>query len=536
MSQLGVGLQTLQHVQRLPLAVKILAVPVVCLLLWRFIRFTVLPILRPNAPKELPHWFPSHNWSYLGILQRSNKVVEKGINYTNRNREPFALPILGRTFYVITAPKDVTAVYKASTVLAFTSFLNEALHAFGVDDSSLKLAWHTPAPGDACWRDDNPVNPKQKPFIHWIKDIYRQQLLPGEKMNVMVHRFRQYVDTKLQWESISSFDLHPAEKNGSVRLSLKDFARKIMLEAITDSLFGTCLMKVEPNLIKYVDEFNDDAWQLVHRYPKRFASRVYSNRAKLLATLDKYRQLPQEERTAGGEAWAVKTLIDEQDILGMSNESNNAFLMLIHWAADSNASWLCFWLLSYLLWDKHTLARIRAEIAPAWKEGQLDVAYLLSSCPLLDSCFFETLRLGGGTVSVRTVMEPTTIGGKELQTGNDVLILHRSLHFNKNVWGDSPGRFDPERFVKNKKLSTNAAYVPFGGGNTYCPGRVIIRQEIYIFLALLFDRVDIELDPGQKFPKLDDTQPSIGVAGPRPDMDLFVTVRAREASVAVAGK
>lgn len=170
-------------------------------------------------------------------------------------------------------------------------------------------------------------------------------------------------------------------------------------------------------------------------------------------------------------------------------------------------------------------------MAPAFKDGQLDAAYLLSSCPLLDSCYFETLRLGGGTVSVRTVMSPITIGGKDLQTGNDVLILHKAMHSNENVWGESHASFNPERFLKDKKLSTNAAYVPFGGGNTYCPGRVIIRKEIYIFLAMLFDRMDIEMTPGQKFPLLDDTQPSIGVAGPRPDMDLFITVRERKGGV-----
>ncbi|KAH8649753.1 cytochrome P450 [Tricladium varicosporioides] len=524
-----IGIQTLQ---RLPFAVTSLAIPIVFLLLWRFIRFTVLPILHPNAPKELPHWFPGHTWSFF---KDPVKLVERGINFTNRSREPFSLPILGRTFYVITDPRDVTAVYKARTVLSFTSFLNEALHAFGVNDSSLKLAWHTPSPGDACYRDSNPVNPMQKPFIDWIKEIYRQQLLPGEKMNIMADRFRQYSDRRLQWKSISLFDLKPFENKDSVHLSLKEFTRTVILEAITDSLFGTCLTKVEPSLIKYVEEFNDDAWMLVHRYPKRFAGKAYANRKRILDAFNKYRQLSQEERTAGGESWAVKSLITEQNILGMSNESNSAFLMLIHWAADSNASWLCFWLLSYLVWDKQLLERIHREITPAFQSGHLDVAYLLSSCPLLDSCFFETLRLGGGTVSVRTVMSPITVGGKDLQTGNDVLILHRSLHFNENVWGDSYASFEPERFLKDKKLSSNPAYIPFGGGNTYCPGRVIIRQKLYIFLALLLDRMDIELAPDQKFPLLDDTQPSIGVAGPRPDMDLYVTVRERKSSRAHCG-
>lgn len=150
----------------------------------------------------------------------------------------------------------------------------------------------------------------------------------------MADRFRQYIDKRLQWQSILSFDvsLTPFEKKTTARLSLKDFAQTVMLEAITDSLFGTSLLKVEPDMIKYSREFNDDAWMLVHRYPKRFAGRVYGNRAKILAALQKYRQLPQEERTANGEAWAVKTMMTQQDILGMSSESNAAFLMLIHWA------------------------------------------------------------------------------------------------------------------------------------------------------------------------------------------------------------
>lgn len=130
-------------------------------------------------------------------------------------------------------------------------------------------------------------------------------------------------------------------------------------------------------------------------------------------------------------------------------------------------------------------------------------------------------------MSVRTVQSPTTIGGKTLRTGGDVLIMHRALHSNEAVWGADATQFNPERFLKNKALATHASYRPFGGGSTYCPGRVIARQEVFIFLAIALQRLDMELAPGQAFPQLDDTQPSIGVTGPRPDMDLFVTVSER---------
>ncbi|MCJ1479176.1 hypothetical protein MMC13_007860 [Lambiella insularis] len=503
-----------------------------------------MPILRPEAPTELPHWFPiiGHTWSFF---KDPVKLVETGLNYTKRTREPFAVQIIGRTFYIITAPEDVAAAYRATTVLSFDGFLNEALRAFGVDAPSLKLAWHKPTLGDDCYHESNPVNPKQKPFVHWIKDIYRQALLPGDRMNYMAAHFHSFTDQSLQWGRVFSFAMKQTEKQGSIGVSLKEFTRTIMLEAITDSLFGDTLVKIEPNLIKYVAEFNEEAWMLVHRYPKRFARRVTHNHRKIMDALDKYRQTPKAVRTAGGESWSIETVMTAQEILGMSNESNNAFLMLIHWAyaaplsppkenfpltpssANSNTSWLCFWLLSHLLWSPSLLAQIRAEIAPAFASGALNLAYLLSSCPRLDAAFQETLRLGGGTVSVRTVTAPITIGAKQLAPGGDVLIMHRALHSNEHVWGADAAAFDPERFLKNKTLGSHASYRPFGGGSTYCPGRVIARQEVFIFVALALQRLDMELVPGQSFPRLDDTQPSIGVTGPRPDMDLFVSVSER---------
>lgn len=191
---------------------------------------------------------------------------------------------------------------------------------------------------------------------------------------------------------------------------------------------------------------------------------------------------------------------------------------------------LCFWLLSYILWDPSLLARIRREIAPAFQTGTLDLAYLMS-CPLLESIFFECLRVSTGAVSARRVTSPITIGGKVLKPGREVLIKHRALHLNEQVWGDSAGCFDPERFVKNGSLSGHSSYRPFGGGSTYCPGRVIARQEVCIFVALALERMEMVLAPGQAFPLLDDTRPSIGVTGPMPGMDLYVDVSERRGSV-----
>ena len=68
-----------------------------------------------------------------------------------------------------------------------------------------------------------------------------------------------------------------------------------MLEAITESFFGNCLTRVEPDLIKYTAEFHEEAWMLIDRYPKPLAKRVLENRSRILAAMDRYTQILEDD-------------------------------------------------------------------------------------------------------------------------------------------------------------------------------------------------------------------------------------------------
>ena len=35
-----------------------LLISIIALIVWRIWRFTILPLFRPNEPKELPYWIP----------------------------------------------------------------------------------------------------------------------------------------------------------------------------------------------------------------------------------------------------------------------------------------------------------------------------------------------------------------------------------------------------------------------------------------------------------------------------------------------
>ena len=180
---------------------------------------------------------------------------------------------------------------------------------------------------------------------------------------------------------------------------------------------------------------------------------------------------------------------------------------------------------------------VQAEIEAAWSSDTLDVKYLCAHSPSLDAIFCEALRLNGGAMVSRKVLEPTDIGGKVLAAGNAVIIPSRQLHTNKDVWGSDVKEFDAFRFAKKKSLGRHSSFRPFGGGVTYCPGRVLAKEEVFGFVALVLHRFKIKLaqldrneNKKQTFPKLDESKPALGITGPVQGMDVIVDMYLAESS------
>ena len=91
--------------------------------------------------------------------------------------------------YIVTDPQDVAAAYKNNSALNFDGHLNELLINYGIGGEALRLSWHVPQPGDSCYIPNNPINPEQKSLNRLTEEIYKKQLLPGQKMDFMCQVF-----------------------------------------------------------------------------------------------------------------------------------------------------------------------------------------------------------------------------------------------------------------------------------------------------------------------------------------------------------
>ena len=172
-------------------------------------------------------------------------------------------------------------------------------------------------------------------------------------------------------------------------------------------------------------------------------------------------------------------------------------------ATLTNTAPACFWTLFFIYSTPGLLDEIRMHLDTIFDENDksqrpfhdLNIESLKKQCPLLVSTISETLRycsLGG---SVRQVMEDTVLEGRWLlKKGSIIQMPSRILHKDPSIWGDDVDDFDPRRFQGDQrgqkprssrgKPPNTAAFRPFGGGTTLCPGRHFATNTILVVAAM----------------------------------------------------
>ncbi len=200
-------------------------------------------------------------------------------------------------------------------------------------------------------------------------------------------------------------------------------------------------------------------------------------------------------------------------------------------SVNSNSYKLCFWMMAYILHEVQLAAILREETCDAVNCEPLDMVRALENCPRLEAVFHEVLRLVTSSTSVRTVISPTTIGGKMFLPGTDIFIPYRQMHLDPAVFGPDAHQFNSKRFL-DTQLKKSQSYRPFGGGTTYCPGRFLAKREVLAFVTLALNRfeatiVNVEGRCSQ-FPRLETRKPSLGIMAPVAGDDITVRIRCRD--------
>jgi cytochrome P450 len=121
----------------------------------------------------------------------------------------------------------------------------------------------------------------------------------------------------------------------------------------------------------------------------------------------------------------------------------------------------------------------------------------LSELPFIEAFTNETMRLKPiAPLNGLETNEPVELMGYHLPANTPVLALTRHPALNPSNFGE-PLRFDPHRWLKvgesDQCPHNTQAFLPFGTGPRFCPGRNLALAEIKIVLAMLCRNFELSL-------------------------------------------
>lgn len=162
----------------------------------------------------------------------------------------------------------------------------------------------------------------------------------------------------------------------------------------------------------------------------------------------------------------------------------------------------------------------------------VNIAEVVAGYPFLHAFVHEMLRLQSTSASGRMILRDTMIDNRYLLKKDSVLLIPSvELHNNETIWGSSPEKFDPQRFLNKKGKVPNSVYRAFGSGASVCPGKYFAANEIMIILVAMICKFDLKPNGTDGAWKIPEGSPHITTSVLTPSKDVKVElVERREAA------
>jgi hypothetical protein len=164
--------------------------------------------------------------------------------------------------------------------------------------------------------------------IHLTEDLYKQHLLTGPKLDILVETYHRALKQLTSWENLrSAYGLISVSQTR--RISLYDLCSYLMFDASQMALFDPILFAIEPNMTENLRLFTDELWKLLHPSILIDSTKAQDLLQHYTRAFRIYRRLPKEKRSQ--EAWVVQTIIDQCKKLEISEVDSAAILVMIYW-------------------------------------------------------------------------------------------------------------------------------------------------------------------------------------------------------------
>ena len=275
-------------------------------------------ILRPRCFFLQEPRGPSLSWEVGEFSLHEHALLSSCRMYFGDSRQPFAVTIAGKTFYILTNKDDVSKAYNNSTTLSFDDLLFDMMRSFGFSSKIVEKMFEIPK-----------NTALSKSVVHSGHDWQVQQTR-GKGLTYLDGQTKSYFEEKLQFHKFNQECSCVTKMNEKdVVISLSQWSREMIMNAIQHAYFGEHLNNIDPNLVQMLMRFDKLSWQVFFQVPAILSQQMNREKSKIIATMKNYFQTPVEERQ--GEAWFTRTLEGTYRSLGFDDEEIASLVFFTYW-------------------------------------------------------------------------------------------------------------------------------------------------------------------------------------------------------------
>ncbi|XP_040848126.1 steroid 17-alpha-hydroxylase/17,20 lyase [Ochotona curzoniae] len=184
------------------------------------------------------------------------------------------------------------------------------------------------------------------------------------------------------------------------------------------------------------------------------------------------------------------------------------------------------WIVAFLLHNPELKKKIHEEIDQKVGFSRKPTISDRNRLLLLEATIREVLRIRpvAPMLIPHKATTDSSIGEFTIDKGTNVIINLWALHHDEKEW-DRPDQFIPERFLdpaRSQLISPSLSYLPFGAGPRSCVGEILARQELFLFMAWLLQRFDLDVPEDGQLPSLEGNPKVVFLINP---FKVKITVR-----------
>uniref|UniRef100_A0A096P6G0 Steroid 17-alpha-hydroxylase/17,20 lyase n=2 Tax=Cercopithecinae TaxID=9528 RepID=A0A096P6G0_PAPAN len=276
-------------------------------------------------------------------------------------------------------------------------------------------------------------------------------------------------------------------------------------EGIIDSLGKESLvdlfpwLKVFPNktlekLKRHVKTRNDLLTKIFENYKEKFRSDSITNMLDVLMQA----KMNSDNGNAGPDQ--DSELLSDNHILTTIGD--------IFGAGVETTTSVVKWIVAFLLHNPQVKKKLYEEIDQNVGFSRTPTISDRNRLLLLEATIREVLRIrpvAPMLIPHKANVDSSSIGEFAVDKGTHVIINLWALHHNEKEW-HQPDQFMPERFLNpagTQLISPSLSYLPFGAGPRSCIGEILARQELFLIMAWLLQRFDLEVPDDGQLPSLE---------------------------------